>query len=125
MSSQVQDKKVVLKDIIHLNCTESHSDAIYRLRNTLKASTNALRETAVMHFKSHCFYVLLLDMFKSSSVVTLGRVISTLKLKAKNSRDNPLYVVPTDLVAVIKLCQDLNDKGYIMFIEHPKANMTL
>ena len=58
-------------------------------------------------------------MFKSSSVVTLGRVISTLKIKAKNSRDNPLYVVPTDLVAVIKLCQDLNEKGYIMFIEHP------
>jgi ankyrin repeat protein len=117
--SQVQDKMVILKDIIHLNCTEPHSDAMKRLRDTLQTSTSALRETGVMHFKSHCFYVLLLEMFKSSSVVTLGRVISTLKWKAKKLKENPLYVVPTGRVAVIKLCQDLNEEGHIMFIEHP------
>ena len=119
IKTQIQDKMIVLKDIFHLNCTKSHSDEMSKLRRNLQSSTDALRETGVMHFKSHCFYVLLLQMFKSSTVVTLGRVISTLKLKAKNSKDNPLYVVPSDRVAVIKLCQDLDENGYIMFIEHP------
>ena len=119
VKTQIQDKNIVLKDFIHLNCTKSHSDEMSKLRRNLQTSTDALRETGVMHFKSHCFYVLLLQMFKNSTVVTLGRVISTLKLKAKNSKDNPLYVVPSDRAAVLKLCQDLDEKGYLMFIEHP------
>ena len=119
--SKVQGKKIIIKDFIYLNCTESYSDAMKSLRKNLQTSIESLHETGVMHFKSHCFYVLLLEMFKNSSVVTLGRVISTLKLKAKNSRDYPLYVVPSDRLAVIKLCQDLNEEGYIMFIEHPSV----
>ena len=60
--------------------------------------------------------------FICSEVKTLlpcmGRVISTLKFKAQDSKANPLFVLPSNRFKVIKLCQDLDEKGHLMFIEH-------
>ena len=117
--SQLESKKIILKDVLRLNCTKSHSDEMKRLRNILQKSTDDLRDTGVMHFNSHCFYVFLLQMFKNSNVVTLSRVVGTLKFKAQDSKANPLFLLPSNRSAVIKLCQDLDEKGHLMFIEHP------
>ena len=119
IETQTKTKKICIKGYFDLNCTESSSDKMVALCNVLQESTNGLRETGVMHFNSHCFYVFLLHMFKGDDFVTLGRVISTLKLKADESGDNPLFVLPSDQPAVIKLCQDLDEKGHLMFVEHP------
>ena len=117
----IKGKKVCLKGFIDLNCTKSLSEKMTTLRKILQESTSQLRETGVMHFNSHCFYVFLLHSFKTSDFVTLGRVTSTLKLKAKDSKSSPLFVLSTDRDAVIKLCQDLSERGRLMFIEHPSV----
>ena len=117
----IEGKKVCLKGFTDLNCTKSLSEKMTTLRIMLQESTSQLRETGVMHFNSHCFYVFLLHSFKASDFVTLGRVTSTLKLEAKYSENSPLLVLSTDRDAVIKLCQDLSERGHLMFIEHPSV----
>ena len=72
IETQVVKRMICLKDYIDLlNCTKSRSDKMETLRNVLQESTNDLRESGVMHFNSHCFYVFLLHMFRGEDFVTL------------------------------------------------------
>ena len=119
ITSEFEDKKLVLKDFLHINCTLSISEEMVRLQQALKDSTNELHEEGVMHFNSHCFYVLLLQTFKDCKVITLGHIISKLKLMSKDSDTSPLFLVHSDRNAVIQMSKELDDKGHIMFIEHP------
>jgi ankyrin repeat protein/GTPase SAR1 family protein len=114
-----EDKQLILKEILLINCKLSHSNEMNKLRETLKRSTNELREEGIMHFTCHCLYVLLLRTFKDSSTVPLGHVISKVRLLSKDKRDNPLFLLPTNRENIIQMCKELNDKGHIMFIEHP------
>ena len=119
ITSEFENKKLVLKDFLHINCTLSYSKEMVRLQQALKDSTSELREEGVMHLNSHCFYVLLLQTFKDCKVVTLGHIISKLKVMSKDSDKSPLFLVRSDRNAVIQMCKELDDKGHIMFIEHP------
>ena len=73
------NSKVVLKGYLHMNCTLSYSKELHKVQMLLKQSTNEIRQKGVMHFKSHCFYVLLLQLFRDKNIVTLGHVIATIK----------------------------------------------
>ena len=117
--SEFEDRKLILKDILHINCKLSYSEEMVQLQRTLKESTNELRQEGEMHINSHCFYVLLLQTFKDCKVITLGHIISKLKLMSKDSDKSPLFLVHSDRTAVIQMCKELDDKGHIMFIEHP------
>ena len=119
VAAQVEKKNIILKGIVHLNCTKSKSSEMSRLQELLQQSTSDLREKGVMDFNSHCFYVFLLHMFRNNNVVHLGRILSALKSKSKDEKDSPLFALPSDRPEVIKMCHDLNEKGHIMFIEHP------
>ena len=117
--SEFEDRKLILKDILHINCKLSYSEEMVQLQRALKESTNELRQEGEMHINSHCFYVLLLQTFKDCKVITLGHIISKLKLMSKDSDKSPLFLVHSDRTAVIQMCKELDDKGHIMFIEHP------
>ena len=111
--------KLVLKDVLHINCKLSYSEEMVRLQQVLKESTNELRQEGEMHINSHCFYALLLQTFKDCKVITLGHIVSKLKVMSRDSDKNPLFLVRSDRSAVIQMCKELDDKGHIMFIKHP------
>ena len=111
--------KLVLKDVLHINCKLSYSEEMVRLQQVLKESTNELRQEGEMHINSHCFYALLLQTFKDCKVITLGHIVSKLKVMSRDSDKSPLFLVRSDRSAVIQMCKELDDKGHIMFIEHP------
>ena len=120
VEAQVENiKNIILKGSVCLNCTKSKSNEMSRLQELLQKSTSDLREKGVMDFNSHCFYVFLLYMFKSNNVVTLGHILRALKSKPEDPINNPLFALPSDHPKVIEMCHDLNEKGHIMFIEHP------
>ena len=121
IAKQIDGKIIDLKGVIHINCTRSLSREMERLQEMLKNSTNDLREEGVLHFNSHCFYVFLLQEFKSTTFVTLTCIFSKLKFHSKKSSHDPLHLLPTDNHKIITLCRDLNDRGHIHFIEHPIA----
>ena len=119
MEAQLDGKNIILKGSVYLDCTKSKSSEMSRLQQLLQQSTSDLREKGVMDFNLHCFYVFLLYMFRNSNVVHLGRILSTLKSKSKDEKDSPLFALPSSRRKVIEMCHDLNEKGHIMFIEHP------
>ena len=119
VASQLEKKNVVLKGIIPLNCTRAQSNEMTMLHELLQQSTDDLRDKGVMNFNSHCFFVLLLQMFRNNNVVNLGYVLRTLKSESKDSKNSPLFALPSDRPKVIEMCYDLNEKGHIMFIEDP------
>ena len=119
IASEFEDKKLVFKDILHINCTISHSEEMMQLQQVLRESTNELREEGIMHINSHCFYCLLLQTFRDCKIITLGHIISKLKIMSWDADKSPLFLVHSDQNAVIQMCKDLDDKGHIMFIEHP------
>ena len=114
---------IVLKEVLHMNCTEVNSKEIKRLQRVLKDSTNQLREGGVMLFNSHCFYVLLHQAFKDSklSYVTLGHIINKLKFSSRDTRKSPLFLLSSDEEMVTEMCKDLDNRDHIMFIEHPSV----
>ena len=73
-----------------------------------------------MHFNSHCFYVLLLQIFKDNKLnyVTLGHIIDKIKYSSRNTKKNPLFVLSSDQTVVTEMCRDLDNRSHIMFIEH-------
>ena len=121
INSQVEGKNIILKDIIHINCTKSHSKEIEKLQQLLKKSTSDLRQGAVMHFQSHCFFVYLHQEFNGSNYITLACIFSKLKFQSIQSLDNPLHLLPSDKDKIVEFCQDLNDRGHIHFIKHSNA----
>ena len=112
---------IALKEILHMNCTEVNSEEMRRLQFVLKESTNQLRQGGVMHFNSHCFYVLLLQAFKDNKLnyVTLGHIIDRIKSSSRHMQNNPLFILSSDQKAVTQMCKDLDNRGHVMFIEHP------
>jgi GTPase SAR1 family protein len=116
---------IALKDVLHMNCKEVNSKEIVGLQHVLKESTSQLRQGGVMHFNSHCFYVLLLRVFKDNKLdyVTLGHIIDKIKFSSRNThtQNNPLFVLSSDQKAVTEMCKDLDNRGHIMFIEHPSV----
>ena len=121
VASQLENRNVILKGIIPLNCTRAKSNEMTRLQKLLHQSTDDIREKGVMNFNSHCFFVLLLQMFRNNNVVSLGHVLHTLKSESKDSDNSPLFALPSDRPKVIEMCYDLNEKGHIMFIEVPRV----
>ena len=119
VAPQLEKKSIFLKGYVYLNCTLAKSSEMSRLQQLLQQSTSDLREKGVMDFNSHCFYVFLLHKLKRSDVVTLEHTLSALKSESKDTKNSPLFALPSDRPKVIEMCCDLNEKGHIMFIEHP------
>ena len=120
--SEFDDKKLVLKGILHINCKLSYSEEMMKLQQILRESTNELHQEGVMHINLHCFYLLLLQTFKDCKVITLGHIVSKLKVMSRDLDKSPLFLVHSDQSAVIQMCKELDDKGHIMFIGHPSIS---
>ena len=112
-----QSSQVALKGSIYMNCTQPHSTQLYEIQQLLSQCTNEIRKEEVMHLISHCFYILLFQLFKDTHI-TLGQVLSRIKHSAK-SDENPIKLLPSDCHTVMKMCEELDEMGHIMFIKHP------
>ena len=125
IKSQIDNNSSIidLKEVLHMNCTEVNSEEIRRLQHVLKDSTNQLREGGVMLFNSHCFYVLLCQAFKDSklSYVTLGHIIKKIRFSSRDTHKSPFFLLSSDQKMVTQMCKDLDNRGHIMFIEHPSV----
>ena len=133
VTSQIRDKQVVLKAIISIDCTRSHSEKMNELRGILKASTNDLRQEGVLNFELYCFYTFLHKEFKESLYVTLADVQNVFDLQNNSPRmSNPLHDLlyrknsprvsnPLHLLnsPIIEFCRKLHERGHIHLIEVP------
>ena len=114
LEKEFVDVSLIFKGLLYMNCTLSHSDEINKLRLLCQKSVESLREKGIMHFTSHCFFVLLLETFKGEVAVTIDKITQAIE---KAPEDSPFKLLPTYSKSVTPMCNELDTKGHIMFIK--------
>ena len=101
---------------ITMNCCYGESYSMSDLRRLMKQSCKFLRSKVVSTFRSHCFFVYLIDKFRESTAVTLGEILNEIKLESKLQL---LDVVPCSTAdEVCKICQEMNERGSVLFLKN-------
>ena len=131
--------------LIALDCRMPNSDKIVSLRSQLSASFKELRGIARMNFILHCFYAFLLGNFKSEPAVMVSEVLALSEDWIESGIDplsytdadfddgidwddfifettfeekNPAKLLPVGQKEILRLCEELNNKGHIILIKH-------
>ena len=101
---------------ITMNCCYGESYSMSDLRRLMEQSCKVLRSKVVSTFRSHCFFVYLIDKFRESTAVTLGEILNEVKIESKLQL---LDVVPCSTAdEVCKVCQEMNERGNVLFLKN-------
>ena len=130
---------------IALDCRMPNSDKIVSLRSQLSASFKELCGIAKMNFILHCFYAFLLGNFKSKPAVMASKVLALSEdwiksgidplsytdadfddgidwddfiFESKFEEKNPVKLLPVQDKEILRLCEELSNKGHIILIKH-------
>ena len=108
------------KGYITMNCCYGESSSMSDLCRLLKESSEALRSKVLMSMRSHCFFVYLLDKFRDSPAISLSTLLRTVGEKTETSDDQLLDFVPHTLPDLCACCEELNERGHILFLKNTK-----
>ena len=130
LKTKMNIKPVIVKSALNIDCTQSQSSEINELRKELQESSIELREKTVLHFSSHCLYVFLQQQFHDRPAVRLDYLLSTISRHGILNSDNssskpsnaPISVLPTEPATVSRMCEELSERGHLLFIKHPRAS---
>ena len=113
---------VTLLGSVVMDCRDCQSLEIGDLRRFLQQSSSQLRETGIMNFIGHYFYVYLLDRFRGSPAITYSQIASAIDQTASRRRYdvNSRGLIPSKPEEVIKLLDELNHRGHIIFLRNLK-----
>ena len=107
---------------VAMDCQYPDSAGMRKLRQCLKNSCKMLRVQENTYtdvsFISHCFFVYLVEKMKDSPVVKLFEMVTS---NIQASGDNIMSYIPTSYCALSKICEELNDRGHIMFLKNSEV----
>ena len=115
MKQKFVEQPLTLRSVMHMDCRLSQSAEMSSLHKILTESVNDLHEKGVMQFSLHCFYVLLISIFKEKVAVHITDILKAIE---EVPEDSPFIHLPRDIKSLIEMCKELDTKGYLMFIEH-------
>ena len=75
VTKRFESLRIKLVGRIPMDCRESRSSGITELQERLKSSSSQLRTDTVVGFICHCFYIFLLNRFKSKPAITVQEII--------------------------------------------------
>ena len=111
-------------DFVALNCQYAKSSSMSQLRNHLAKSCKEFRRADEMSFRSHCFFVFLLDKFRDCPAVQVGKVSG---IVASQSESNPksssvASCIPKETSEILQVCNELNQRGNILFLKDAQGS---
>ena len=106
-------------DFVALNCQYAMSSSMSQLRNHLARSCKEFRKADEMSFRSHCFFVFLLDKFRDCPAVQVGKVSGIVASQSENDPKSSSLVscIPKETSEILQLCDELNQRGNILFLK--------
>ena len=114
--------KLVLKSMFPIDCRQPSSMEFKKLCERLKTSSAVLCDNRVMEFSLHCFHAFLFQHFRHRCFVSLEYVISTIirmsGLVFVHAKENPLSLIPTDPKTIHLQCQELSEKGHLIYLKN-------
>ena len=99
-----------------LDCRYPESLSMSQLRSVLSQSCQSLRSSEGMAIVHHSFLVFLLDHFRDQTAITLGTV--EVEMVKKFDCDEYVYLKFVKSCDTFKLCETLNEYGYILFMKN-------
>ena len=128
-SLQSKLEKSPLRFITHvaMDCRQSQSSRIEKLRHILQKSSAKLRGNAVMNFNCHCFCVFLQDKLNHFTALPVERVANAIisygRQRLYTSVTGNLLSPNTQDVA--RICEELSNMGHLLFLKnHSRLEMS-
>ena len=109
---------------IAMDCQYADSSGMRKLHQILKTSCESLRSQVRVKFNAHCFLVYLLDKFGEATALTLATIQAQIKQEfdqAQATADDVKCFVPSNIVALYDICDELNDRGHLLVLKNPTA----
>ena len=109
-----------------MDCRFPDSDQMKEIKKQIQRSSAILRSPETVSLNAHTFYIYLLDTFKDSLAVSMKdvkqRIHSDLdstqtRGQSKKARDI-LFFIPTTLSRLVEICNQLNQKGLILYLHN-------
>ena len=104
---------------IAVNCCYGESSSLSQLCQYLEESCSTLRDKVQSTFRSHCFFVYLIDKFPDARAILLSEVLHAVEKESEPAQEQLLDLVacstPEDLSQV---CLEMNDRGSILFLKN-------
>ena len=131
LHSRLKRLSVTFVGSVTMDCRECQSFEIGDLRKHLQQSSNQLGEKVVMNFTCHHLYVHLLDKFREMPAVPYSQIsaafvqhqlVSSMHqfYRREHSHSNSDKLLPTSHTDMIRILEELNDRGHILFVKDPK-----
>ena len=103
---------------VAMDCQFSESSGMNELRQSIMKSCSHLRTRDDITFNAHCFHVYLLDRLRESSAIILSTILTHIKNQQQAmTEEKALYFLPQSIGALYKICNELNDRGHILFLK--------
>ena len=100
-----------------IDCRYPDSSSITDLRSCLRQSCESLRIAERINFNAHCVHVYILDKFRRSVAVTIKEIQTEIKKESDIKVKGVVCYLPESTSALSSICEDLNDRGHIIFIK--------
>ena len=106
--------------IYPLDCQYPESPGMTDLRHRLNESCMSVRMTNVISFNAHCFHVFLVHKFRMSVAVTIQDIQAEIITEEDSTKKGIVSFLPETTCALCKVCDELNDRGHILFLKNTK-----
>ena len=106
---------------VPMNCQKCESAGMTKLRQCLKVFTPRLQTQERICFNARCFHVYLVDEYQDLKAVSLRQVQSDISEDCnweQNMKQDVSYFLPESLYHLCRLCEDLNDRGIVLFLKN-------
>ena len=112
---------LVFAGFFPINCCYSESSALSELRQCIAKSCDALRNSAELSLNCHCFLLYLHDNFQDTPALQVKEVADRIQSHSGATLADrvALGFIPEDFHTLCKLCEDLNERGNILFLRNP------
>ena len=103
---------------VNINCCRYQSKPMNDLHCVLSENCKKIREAESMAIESHYFHLMLLEKFSSEPAITIQEADTKLTEISDSEQDLHFKFLKSE--NLIKICEQLNDHGKILFIKNHK-----
>ena len=104
---------------ITVNCCYGQSSSLSQLCHYLEESCSTLRDTVQSTFRSHSFFVYLIDKFQDARAILLSEVLHAVEKESEPAQKQLLNFVPCSTPEDLsQVYLEMNDRGRILFLKN-------
>lgn len=112
-------------EFFSMDCRICNTDQIKQLREMVGGKCKELRSQLSVSVNAHMFLLFLLEKYPKEFAVTLetarSRIETEIQLEISKKHDKILPFLPTNVSHIVKICEQLNDNGHILYLPNSSS----